>query len=288
MLAYCRNTVALVCPFDNSFSCAVVPAVKRVNVLIVKASYCRVNAEIIVYPFKLGLISLKILSAVSGRLVFGMSVAVNFLLTGNYVLAVNIAEIIHKSLCFFCGIFVWKSRFNVQFRHFCFGYCNSIIFSIAPAACNFKGVFALVEPYSAEVDICPFVEIRQPFFKLFAVYIDSLQTQSLGCFKLCASEIQVIQTVLRRINGKAETVTSYIDKALSRISRQRFVVDRSPDLHTLGKGQIFTFVAENDVRIFLCCADTRYCWRDCQKQSCRSQGWRHSSGKFFHCEFLLV
>ena len=95
-----RNAVPFRTPFNDSFSCLVIPAIERVIVHIVKSTDCRIVAEILLDVFKFGFISLQICTAVAVRAAFGVTAAIDFLLTGEHMLSVNITEIIHQALCF--------------------------------------------------------------------------------------------------------------------------------------------------------------------------------------------
>ena len=155
-----RNAVPFRTPFNDSFGCLVIPAIERVIVHIVKATDCRIIAEILLDVFKFGFIALQICTAVAVRAAFGVTAAIDFLLTREHMLSVNITEIIHQALCFRSCLRVAQRRGNAQFRQVCFLYGNRIISTITVLWQKLNFICAFFQAVNAKAEICPAISIR--------------------------------------------------------------------------------------------------------------------------------
>ena len=122
-------------PFDNSLCCSVIWAIKRICLIeIIETSDSRINTCCLLYVLKF---IFKIMR----------TILIYLLLTWNSMFTINGSKIIHKWLCFFCSLRVWKN--GISFHSLiCFSFYFKIVkLCPAPRLWNLNRIFALFEFY---------------------------------------------------------------------------------------------------------------------------------------------
>ena len=244
-----RNAVPFRTPFNDSFSCLVIPAIERIIVHIVETTDCRIVAEILLDVFKFGFIALQICTAVAVRAAFCMTAAIDFLLTGEHMLSVNITEIIHQALCFGSCLRVAQRRGNIQCWQIRLLYRNRIISSIAIFRQKLNLICAFFQAVNAKAEICPAISIRHLHHKFRTIDGDGL-FPSVFVQNLCRTGGEFIHSIFWCFHLKGQCFTGQVAETAAGIPRKLLPINIRPSGCTV---QIFAFCLKNDVLIGCIC-----------------------------------